>query len=91
MAKISGILRAYDAHREAARNAKPAPPPPAPVEREDETEFFLRTIRKLEAEDVWPDTRREPRSIHSPAQASRIKFVPPVKRGHGRTKRFAVN
>jgi hypothetical protein len=33
--------------------------------------------------------RVEPKSINDPVPPSRLQWVPPIKRGQGRTKRFA--
>lgn len=97
MSNVSAILRAYDqrkAERKAVTKVGKAvtePAPYDPLQDPDSAEFFAASLARVEAEIIYPDTNREPKSIHSPTQAARIRFSPPIPKGTGPQKRFSVN
>ena len=87
---IAAILRTVELAKlqRVKHRHTPAMTAPAPVlDEHDEIMAFQREIDRLENDTFIPDpmgrSSYEPKSIYSPAPASRIKFERPVKRKIG--------
>ena len=97
MSKLSSILRAYDqrkAERKAVTKVGKAvtePDPYDPLQDPDTAEFFNASLERVESEMIYQAPSTEPKSIHSPTQAARIRFAPPIPKGTGPQKRFSIN